>query len=551
MPIVIHLPNGRAVDIETKAGANYFILHDDGQSFEFFTSNLVDVKELCDRIHKRKNKKPTRDEMDRLVMMYASAAALAGQADNDAFAKIPQSEIQAYLEHVKVEIDRMAEPTSNWSKTGDLVYLYEQALVQGFMYLFMHQMPCKLAYEMDLFQVIAKLSSAPSKISADPAEIITLLVSNALVSTFVHTGLPSTEQAFKMLESCGMLEQFIRLSVMSPSSEPGVLKFYDELLQCKSLVKKCFAKDQPCGEAVQEILNNSRVPNQAVLSRLKLIMSFNNFVKKQSEMPSGIKEGYKYCRNCNKLDVTLEFQNSLKRCSRCRQAYYCSRECQVADWKSHKPLCQPITRSDETEQLWTEQTVHDFILNNYASILREIVEASSETGLDKCDLLLELDFYNSDNDVAPALRSPPEFEVADSKGYFEGDRPNEPDWFRKNEDKVAYKKNISSFTKVLKDTYNRLTDNHLLLVVRNPDGNAGCYRFNLQSSMTRCQMFSQEVVSAASKALYDDNFEPLTSLFGKGSNEIQVLRREFGTMPDEADMELIRQMLNRNFGANF
>eukprot|EP00753_Platysulcus_tardus_P018165 PLAT6753.1.p1 GENE.PLAT6753.1~~PLAT6753.1.p1 ORF type:complete len:504 (-),score=221.68 PLAT6753.1:411-1832(-) len=31
-----------------------------------------------------------------------------------------------------------------------------------------------------------------------------------------------------------------------------------------------------------------------------------------------------------------------QRCSRCKNAWYCSRECQVGDWKKHKPLCDII-----------------------------------------------------------------------------------------------------------------------------------------------------------------------------------------------------------------
>ncbi|CAI8000766.1 Zinc finger MYND domain-containing protein 10 [Geodia barretti] len=36
---------------------------------------------------------------------------------------------------------------------------------------------------------------------------------------------------------------------------------------------------------------------------------------------------------------------AMKRCSRCRVEWYCSRECQVKDWKRHKPICQELNRS--------------------------------------------------------------------------------------------------------------------------------------------------------------------------------------------------------------
>ena len=28
-----------------------------------------------------------------------------------------------------------------------------------------------------------------------------------------------------------------------------------------------------------------------------------------------------------------------QRCSKCKQAWYCSRDCQLRDWKKHKPIC--------------------------------------------------------------------------------------------------------------------------------------------------------------------------------------------------------------------
>lgn len=40
-----------------------------------------------------------------------------------------------------------------------------------------------------------------------------------------------------------------------------------------------------------------------------------------------------------------------KRCSRCRNAFYCSRECQVKDWNAHKPMCDVVMEARPAERL--------------------------------------------------------------------------------------------------------------------------------------------------------------------------------------------------------
>ncbi|KAG4079827.1 hypothetical protein HA402_014958 [Bradysia odoriphaga] len=51
------------------------------------------------------------------------------------------------------------------------------------------------------------------------------------------------------------------------------------------------------------------------------------------------------CGSC--LKTQSQLANPLKRCAKCRLQFYCSRECQKSDWKSHKKTCGS-TRAEPT-----------------------------------------------------------------------------------------------------------------------------------------------------------------------------------------------------------
>jgi len=43
------------------------------------------------------------------------------------------------------------------------------------------------------------------------------------------------------------------------------------------------------------------------------------------------------CQCCGKAEKRV---GKLKSCTRCKAAFYCSKECQVKDWPSHKKICK-------------------------------------------------------------------------------------------------------------------------------------------------------------------------------------------------------------------
>ena len=54
---------------------------------------------------------------------------------------------------------------------------------------------------------------------------------------------------------------------------------------------------------------------------------------------------------CDHCAVYPRQQGTLKICSRCRVAKYCSQECQRAAWKQHKKMCHPCNLNPEVSRI--------------------------------------------------------------------------------------------------------------------------------------------------------------------------------------------------------
>jgi len=390
----------------------------------------------------------------------------------------------------------------------------------------------KCAFETDYLSALASLvdaRKAPNLPCAKVAETVCWTVHMAIATDSKQNPKYTPEswsgnKLFKKLEECGLLGQFVRCSASYPAEGvlgfgEGVLIVYESIIQHKTVVGR-FQIGQPCGDTLNAVLKGT--DGHALKS--KKVVGYLQTLSKMAEMVNDFttnagafdEKGHrrKMCRHCNKAEDDPNFQRSLKSCARCKQAFYCSRECQEMDWKVHKRHCKASPVSAERSSGLPSDIISNFSAKNSQEILANIAVVCIETGTKPCDIILLVDTEpGKDGSTAPAFMEPPEFRTVPFH-----------DLLRENETQTSGAFLSNECVRGLKMHQSNRTSDQLVSVLKYPGGDQ-VSKFQARLPSGHHEMFGAEMVIAVIEFLYCGQFGLLAQIYQGRDHQIAVKQR--------------------------
>lgn len=466
----LQIDDGSFVNVFEEGGPDAFLRGTSLKNMTIFSSVVSEIKEILKKA--KKKKKVNAADKGKLKGFHNFLVAVSGHSTFTLFdEKVPASEIQCWLEFTIDEIKRFTA-MPKWINTGTLEK-HDMDILQTCMSMFNQANVVRAAFGSGFFRALGDMVKVRKGNNAlmpadDVGEIIALVIANGYYTTrskFGDNSWPS-ERGFRKLDDCGVLEEFLRCAtvpnqdaVVDTQISDTVLKLtFDELQACMVILQQRFKKTDACGKVVHTILagkDGRKPPRAQIFRRLQEIAKSLNSM----DQPSGeLVQTAKTCRKCLKCDPSEAFQKSLMRCARCQSAYYCSKACQKADWKTHKMACEPTSKATQKRDDAIEELLKNFIQNQYVDIMAKMVDVSEKTGVAKKDLLVFLDFCVNEDGIVPAMQDPPVFEVHPTQRFLD---PS----FSVRGPKYERGERIQNRINTVRDQYRKMTSRNTLFFI--------------------------------------------------------------------------------------
>jgi hypothetical protein len=437
-----------------------------------------------------------------------------------ALSSISKADLQDWYEYA-AEILRNMETRSTWLRLST-VHKDELLMLQISIQVLGVFNALKCVFEKDYFSALASLVNArkaPTLPCAEVAETVCWTVQMALCTASTQNP-KHTNELFKEFESCGLLVQFIRCSASYPAEGmlgfgKEVLTVYEAILQRKTMIG-WFQKGQPCGDTANAVLkgtDGNALKSEKVVGYLQTLTTMAQIDNDSTYNASVFNEKgcrRKMCRHCNKTEGEPNFQGSLKACAQCKQAYYCSIECQKTDWTAHKRYCKASHLSDAKTSGRPTGIASNFIQKNATEMLANIAVVCIETGTKPCDIIVLIDTKpGKDGSTAPAFKEPLEFRTLPFHELL-----------RENKTQTDDTRLSKECIRALKMHQSNRTSYQFLSVLKYP---MGTFQTKHQARFPNgYEMFGTEVVKAFIEYLYCGQFDLLAQIYPDINQQIAI-----------------------------
>lgn len=374
------LPNGKSFDITTPDGANHFLLS--VSNFDFFSSKVSELKDV-----------PPEDN-DRTFEM--ATTMLATNATNKKLfrEKVSVEEIEKWMKYATEEIEKLATKPSCFP--AEKLHEHDKWVLDQCSAMFSHPVALGSFEIWKCFRALAKFMKARMEANLPSLSAVCecfLSILWQVFNTCQTTEELSSAFAFSNFRIGEIFEPFLRC-ILIPELDGLLLERIDIMLEHLELdftsIKEGFKKGSPSGKVLRAVLQD----------KSGIRKTRENIFQKLEYLVDAVDESQPRCKNCDKSQTSIA---KMKTCSGCRVARYCSRECQKADWKTHKQECraaaaaaarsdpQPVNGIAGIFPNATETLINMFVTLNSGRMMVRMAEECAKNGSEPQDVILQID----------------------------------------------------------------------------------------------------------------------------------------------------------------